>query len=141
MQLTKRTATYADIPFLLELRRATMSPYLVASGMVASDEGHMKRIELDFESAKILELHGQPVGLLKVVRHVDHWELLQIQLIPTLQGKGVGASLIRELLFEAGQVQTTVRLSVLKSNPARHLYERLGFVLVSEGDHSYLMAH
>ena len=32
-----------------------------------------------------------------------------------------------------------VELSVLKLNPARRLYERLGFVQVSEGEYSYLM--
>lgn len=139
MQLTKRKATSVDIPFLLELRRSTMSPHLVASGMSASDAGHMKRIELEFESAQVLELNGQLVGLLKIVRQASNWELLQIQLIPALQGKGVGASLIHELLAEAGQLGANVHLSVLKSNPARRLYERLGFVLTGENEHSYLM--
>lgn len=43
------------------------------------------------------------------------------------------------VLREAGQAGVAVELSVLKVNPARRLYERLGFVQVSEGEHSYLM--
>lgn len=118
-----------------------MSQYLEVSGMSTSDAEHMKRIELEFDSAQILELGGQEIGLLKTVRHANDWELLQIQLIPAFQGKGVGAILIRELLAEAKQLGTTVYLSVLQSNPARHLYERLGFVLAGENEHSYRMVH
>ena len=141
MQLARRKATSADIPFLLELRRSTMSQYLEASGMSTSDAEHMKRIELEFESAQILELGGQPVGLLKTVRRESDWDLLQIQLDPMLQGKGVGATLIRELLAEARQLGATVHLSVLKSNPALRLYQRLGFILAGENEHSYRMVH
>ena len=109
--------------------------------MVATDAEHMKRIELEFESAQVLELNGQRVGLLKAVRRGNDWQLLQIQLVPMLQGRGVGATLIRELLTEARSSGATVQLSVLRANPARHLYERLGFVVVGESEHSYRMVH
>ena len=141
MELTKRKATSADVPFLLQLRRSTMSKHLEASEMRVTDAEHMKRIELEFESAQVLELNGQRVGLLKAVRRGNDWQLLQIQLVPVLQGMGVGATLIRELLAEARSLGATVQLSVLKANPARRLYERLGFVVVGESEHSYRMVH
>ena len=43
------------------------------------------------------------------------------------------------LLAEAKRIGAAVKLSVLKSNPARSLYQRLGFVIVGENDQSLLM--
>lgn len=137
--LTRRPATAADVPFLLELRRLTMNGHLAASGMSLSDENHLKRVEIEFEAARVLERDGCPVGLLKLVRQGLRWELVQIQLVPALQGSGIGRALLEELLAEARQAGATVRLSVLKLNPARRLYERLGFVVATESEHSYEM--
>jgi GNAT superfamily N-acetyltransferase len=139
MPLTKRKADRTDIPFLLRLRRSTMNRHIEASGASTADEEHMKRIELEFESAQILELDGRQVGLLKVVRRGSDWELLQIQLVTELQGTGLGAALVQELLTEARSAGAAVHLSVLKANPARRLYERLGFVLAGETEHSFRM--
>jgi ribosomal protein S18 acetylase RimI-like enzyme len=58
--------------------------------------------------------------------------LSQIQLLPSCQGQGIGERVIAALLDQARREQLPVRLSVLKGNPARRLYERLGFQMVSE---------
>lgn len=68
------------------------------------------------------------------------WELVQIQIAPAWQGAGIGSHLVRALLEQARQAGAVVRLSVLKANPARQLYERLGFAVVAELDHAYEMA-
>jgi ribosomal protein S18 acetylase RimI-like enzyme len=51
----------------------------------------------------------------------------------------VGERLIRELIAEARQAGASVSLHVLQANPARRLYERLGFRIVGQGEHEYLM--
>lgn len=47
--------------------------------------------------------------------------------------------MIQVLLQEAFDQYLPVRLRVLKVNPARRLYERLGFKVVEEADTHYLM--
>lgn len=139
MPLTRRPATAADVPFLLELRRLTMDAHLAAAGLSLSDANHLQRVEVDFDAARVLEQDGRPVGLLKLARRGLEWELVQIQLAPALQGGGHGRALLEELIAEARQAGATVRLSVLKVNPARRLYERLGFVVETENEHSFGM--
>jgi len=56
----------------------------------------------------------------------------EIHLLPKFQGHGIGAKIIRELLDEAHTSGKTVALIVLKTNPAKGLYERLGFKIYSE---------
>ncbi len=139
MQLEKRPATEADIPFLLSLRRETMDGHLVATGASISDEHHRDRLMYHFDCAEVLTNNDEPVGLLKVKRQPGVWEIIQIQLSSQLQGKGVGRSLLEDVIADATAAGAEVKLSVLKANPARHLYGRLGFKVIREDAHEYYM--
>jgi ribosomal protein S18 acetylase RimI-like enzyme len=134
-----RPATETDIPFLLELRRQTMSEHLRASGIEPSESERRKRVLAQFECAEIIMLAGSPVGLLKVVRSPDDWHLVQIQIVPEQQRKGFGTTILEKLLADAVQARAAVSLSVLRANPARRLYERLGFRIVGHNDRAYDM--
>src|SRR5690606_9691973 len=138
-QLDWRAASEADIPFLLALRQETMDAHLAASGVECSDESRRERVLHHFDEAKILTERGTPIGLLKVRRARDEWEIVQIQLSGRFQGKGLGRRVLEEVLDGAAVAGARVRLSVLKANPARKLYERLGFEVVGEDAHEYFM--
>lgn len=138
-ELTFRAASEADVPFLLELRRQTMTEHLQRSGVEASDSERIERVLANFDCAEIILLSGTPVGLLKVVRSQDNWDLVQIQILPQKQGGGLGGIILKKLLADADEARTAVTLSVLRANPARRLYERLGFRIVGENEHAYDM--
>jgi len=137
--LSRRSATPADVPFLVELRRETMGCHQIASGVVPSEEDLLRRVMARFECAEIILLADQPVGLLKVARDGLDWELIQIQLKPPLQGRGLGTLLIRGVIADARRAGASLRLNVLRANPARRLYERLGFSVVSEKSRAVVM--
>jgi ribosomal protein S18 acetylase RimI-like enzyme len=46
---------------------------------------------------------------------------------PSLHGQGFGTQLIQSVITEARHAGASLKLDVLKTNPARRLYERLGF--------------
>jgi ribosomal protein S18 acetylase RimI-like enzyme len=137
--LLRRPATPHDIPFLLDLRQRTMNGHLVASGAQVDDAHHVARLMHRFECAELLLRDGAPVGLLKVSRDALEWVVIQIQLVPACQGGGIGAALLAEVIEQATQAGADLTLSVLKANPARALYERLGFVIERENGFSYEM--
>lgn len=139
MDIQKRPATEADIPFLLSLRRETMNSHLVASGASISDECHLDRLKHQFDCAEVLIAGNQSVGLVKIKRLPGIWTIVQIQLTRELRGKGVGSSLLEAIIGDASVAGADVKLGVLKANPARHLYERLGFRIVGQDDHEYFM--
>jgi ribosomal protein S18 acetylase RimI-like enzyme len=138
-QICLRLASHEDVPFLLELRRQTMHPHLLASGLIPSLEEDMRRVLFRLDCAQIILLANQPVGLLKVSRDGKDWNLIQIQLAPSLHGQGVGAQLIKSVINEARHAGACLRLDVLKANPARRLYERLGFTTIAETAHLFEM--
>jgi len=57
---------------------------------------------------------------------------LAIAVVPKYIGKGVGTRLLAQVLDAAKAVYPAVVLSVRATNPAKRLYERLGFVVIDE---------
>jgi 2,4-dienoyl-CoA reductase-like NADH-dependent reductase (Old Yellow Enzyme family)/ribosomal protein S18 acetylase RimI-like enzyme len=61
----------------------------------------------------------------------DHTPSLALALVPGVRGRGIWTALMKSMFTELkGRGYDTVSLSVQKSNPAKHLYDRLGFIQV-----------
>lgn len=130
-----RVATEADIAFFLRLRQLTMGPHRMAAGAVESEEQTHAKARKDFDVASIV-LHGddERIGVFKAKRDRSPWFISQIQLLPEWQGRGIGTGLIARFVVEAREHGETVELGVLKVNPARRMYERLGFKVIAEDE-------
>ncbi len=68
-----------------------------------------------------------PAGRLYVQRWPKEVRLVDIALLPDFRKRGVGTELIRRLFSEAAGAGKPVTIHVEVFNPARALYERLGF--------------
>jgi ribosomal protein S18 acetylase RimI-like enzyme len=75
---------------------------------------------------------GEPIGRLYVARWADEIRIVDIALLPQHRGAGIGTAILRDLLAEAAAAGKPVRVHVERLNPARRLYERLGFVPVAD---------
>jgi len=127
------------VPFLLRLREIAMDPHHRAAGIFQTPAEMEERVRSHWDEARVIEIDGRPVGLWKLWRQPETWWILQVQLMPEVQGRGIGAALIRDLMAEARSAGVALKLKVLKTNPARRLYERLGFVIVGDDEHGHEM--
>jgi ribosomal protein S18 acetylase RimI-like enzyme len=59
-------------------------------------------------------------------------EMTNIEVLPDWQGKGIGTTVIQRMIEGAQKAEKPFRLQVFKVNPARKLYERLGFIKTGE---------
>lgn len=59
---------------------------------------------------------------------------MAIAVLPEYRGQGVGTQLVIQLLWAAREYYPAVSLNVRADNPARRLYERLGFRKVPDSD-------
>ena len=80
----------------------------------------------------VIEVDGEPAGRLYVARWEDEIRIIDITLLPEHRGRGIGTALLRALLEEAAEAGKRLSIHVEVNNPARRLYERLGFVPVEE---------
>lgn len=135
-----KPATDDNLDWLLSLRQETMSTYLQSTGMSVEETEMKKRILYNFSDIQIIYVQGKPAGMLKVREDVTYFELIQIQIKPEYQGQGLGEKILKDLIKRATVRKLPVQLSVLKNNPAKCLYERLGFTTYDEDENSYKMA-
>src|SRR5262252_625749 len=68
-----------------------------------------------------------PVGRLAVARWQDEIRMVDIALLPQFRRRGIGRMLLEEIPEEGRATSKTVTIYVEHFNPARHLYDRLGF--------------
>ncbi|SDI15913.1 GNAT family N-acetyltransferase [Paraburkholderia phenazinium] len=137
--ITLRPATNADESFLLGLRRATMTEHLERVGEPSDAAAHHARLQYRYDAARIVCLDGVAIGLLKAYRDATEWHLVQLQIDPHYQGRGLGEQIIKTLLAGAQADALPVSLKVLKGNPAKRLYERLGFREISSDEREFHM--
>jgi ribosomal protein S18 acetylase RimI-like enzyme len=126
-----RPATEADHPFLWRLHCEAMRAHVEATwGWDEADQRRRFDAAFEPERVSIVMVRDEPVGMLRVERRPDEMVLVVVEVLPEWQGQGIGTRVVSRVVQEAGGVP--VSLHVLKGNPARALYERLGFVIDGE---------
>jgi len=135
-----RPATAGDFAFLQTLHVATLKEY-VAQTWGWDDAAQAARFRAGFrpEASQIVLVAGHEAGVLAVEQRPDALFIANIAIVPEQQGRGLGAALIDAVLAEAARSGAATRLQVLRVNPARHLYERLGFAIEGETPTHYLL--
>jgi ribosomal protein S18 acetylase RimI-like enzyme len=88
----------------------------------------------------IVSAEGVDVGRLSVETRPDSVFIASIAILPAYQRAGIATVIIRQVLGQAACRGLPVLLQMLKVNPARHLYERRGFVSTRETRTHYLMS-
>ena len=131
--LELRPATWEDAEFLYELLRAAMREH-VERIWTWDERWQRDHFYAGFHPAKerIITQAGRDIGVIAIEEREDEVFLSKIYLLPAAQGQGIGTLLIRDVLRRAATRGMPVTLQVLHGNPARQLYERLGFVPVEK---------
>jgi len=78
---------------------------------------------------RVVESNQEIIGFIKIVVSDTDIYLAEIQISSKYQNKGVGSSIINNLIEQAKANRQRLWLRTLKSNPAVELYQRLGFTV------------
>ncbi|MGE5396788.1 MAG: GNAT family N-acetyltransferase [Chitinophagales bacterium] len=88
--------------------------------------------------SSLITSDDQPAGRLITAKTEAGIVLVDISILPEFRNHGLGSSLILTLQSET-PASESLRLSVLKSNPALRLYKRLGFQVHEENEMYFTM--
>jgi ribosomal protein S18 acetylase RimI-like enzyme len=145
-----RPATDADRPFLERVYASTRTEELAP--VPWSDDEKAAFLAQQFEAQRtaysgayprasfdVVMVHGEPAGRLYVDRRPADIRIVDIALLPEYRGRGIGTALLRAVQAEAVASNRTVSIHVERFNPARALYERLGFEVVGATGEVYLL--
>ena len=138
---SRRPATPQDLAFLWELHVLTMRDYVEQTwGWERTWQEENFRTKFDITGLEIIEIEGHPIGSMSVKEETESLFLREIEIHPDWQRLGIGSALVNEVMATGGIHDLTVRLQVLKVNPARRLYERCGLRHTGETETHHLMA-
>jgi len=101
----------------------------------------LEKDKIHFDNAFIVKLSGESVGLLKYVETNKTIEILQFQIGPNHQGKGVGKYVLNYMISLSKKESKELILKVLKENPAVRLYQRNGFLITGEDQYEFFMKY
>ena len=91
------------------------------------------------DAFNIIEFAGKPIGRL----FVDYWEseirIVDITIAAEHRNSGFATFLFNQLFNEARQLELPITIHVEHNNPARRLYERLGFTMKSTTNQIYVL--
>lgn len=145
-----RPATSDDRAFLREVYASTREEELAP--VPWDDATTQAFLDLQFEAQDreyrarhprgrflVIEVAGERAGRLYLSRMPEELRILDIALLAQFRGAGRGEALIRRVMAEADELGVRVSLHVERWNPARRLYERLGFSVRGENDVYFLM--
>lgn len=137
MKIHFRAIKEADFEFLWGLHNTALKEYIQKT-WGWNEEWQRKNFLENFNTAEgeIIVFEGKDIGFYWVIEKENEILLASIRLLPEFQNKGIGTGIIRNLLDKTNK---PVRLQVLKVNPARNLYERLGFKIESETETHFWM--
>jgi ribosomal protein S18 acetylase RimI-like enzyme len=88
---------------------------------------------------RIVTVAGDDVGWLQTTPAKDAVFVEQLYVEGHFQRQGIGSRVMRAVIDEAMRERKAVILGVMKINPARRLYERLGFSVTHEDQHKVYM--
>ena len=89
--------------------------------------------------ARIIMLDGAAIGWLQSAARDEALFLAQLFIDAAFQRRGIGTAVMHRLIAQANQAGQPLALEVVKINPAKRLYQRLGFHTIGEDDRKYHM--
>jgi GNAT superfamily N-acetyltransferase len=138
MILSLQPATDKDAAFCESLNRQNMANYLTARN-ITWDSNRFLSSWKEFENFMIYS-DAQAVGLLRLLPEENALGIRDLQIVPEYQNQGIGSWAIqqaKDMAIRRGYPR--LQLRVYEDNPAKDLYERLGFEAVQVVDSTVYM--
>ncbi len=150
MSITLRDETDDDAAFLLEVYASARADEMALVPWSDEQKEAFLKSQLDLQlssyrarypdaSYHIILEDEKAVGRLYVRRENEEIRIMDITVLPHSRNRGVGASLVRNMLAEGLEISKPVTIWIEHFNPSMSLFERLGFTKTQEDGVNWLM--
>ena len=143
MEYDFRNCTLEDFDFLFNLKKENFK-YYVDKIWGWKDDNQKQRLKQDLnehlEHKRIILMNNKMIGVY-AVHTTENGDLFinEISILKDYQNQGIGSNILKQQLAENHKKGIRTILQVFKDNPAKHLYEKLGFKIYGENETHYQM--
>lgn len=137
MNIGFRKCEYDDLEFILKLKELCFKWYIeIIYGWDIDKQREFTKRELDehLKDMKIITMDENDIGLTTFYNENDIYVVGMIMIHPEYQNKGIATNILKEYIEIARKDNKKIILKTYKKNPARKLYERLGFKIYKEDE-------
>lgn len=134
---TLRECKYSDIDFIVELKKLGLKWYIekiYGWGDEVQREKTIKELEENINNMKIIVIDGIDVGLTTFIRDEIVYCIGLTLIHPKYQNKKIATTILSSYIQMAKQDRKRIIIKTYKENPAKRLYERLGFKIYKTDD-------
>lgn len=140
MHISFRSAKENDYKFLWNLHKVTMKEYVEETwGWDQEFQRSYFDDHFDSKTIQIVEVENNDIGAIEVQIKEDEIYISNMKIVPKLQNKGIGGTILKKIIQSSLKQQKPIRLQVLKVNPAQNLYRRLGFEVAGKTETHLVM--
>jgi len=150
MLITFRPAGPDDEAFLLKVYASTRAEELAVVPWTEAQREAFLRMQLQAQHLHYRQKYPEgeylvildedrAVGRLYIARLQEQIRIMDISILPEDRGRGLGTSILRDLMAEAARAEKPLRIYVETFNPSLSLFERLGFSKIEEEGINLLM--
>jgi|SRR5580692_322041 RimJ/RimL family protein N-acetyltransferase len=150
MKVTLRPVHESDDSFLLSLYASTRAAEMAMVPWSDAQKDAFVKMQFagqksgyanDYPDAQHLVIcaDGEPVGRVYLSRSGTCFHILDITVAVSSRNKGIGSTVLREILQEADQAGNPATIYAENFNPSQRLFERLGFRVASVKDFTVLL--
>jgi ribosomal protein S18 acetylase RimI-like enzyme len=140
-QITFRQASAQDFEFCEHLYFEGMRQIIEQLNLDRNRHVTSFQQQWSLPEVSILVVDGADVGWMQSSVQGDELFLKQLFVDGPCQNRGIGTQVLRQLIADAERTRHSVRLDVVKINPALRLYKRLGFRIVGEDERKFFMKY
>lgn len=134
-----RPATPEDADFVAEVSEIGMRAYVEQIGESWDFDLPRNRFLERWQAYRIVQIDGEDAGCTDVADEGEALRLNVLYLMPAFRNRGFGTFLLRQFIAQADAEQKPLRLRVIEVNPAKRLYERMGFQVTEHIPGRYFM--
>jgi GNAT superfamily N-acetyltransferase len=129
-EISVRAALPSDAEFVFTLTEACMRHYAEATW--GKWDAETTRRSFFPETHSIVRLCETDIGCMELIEEPSIFRLNKLYIAPLYQNRGIGTEILRIMISNARAARKPICLSVLRVNPAKALYRRLGFKVQSQ---------
>lgn len=136
---TLRPASLDDLDAMMALAHEGLRPHAEAVRLWHQPSEERAFIEhFTPEHIQVIQFDEVDIGYIKILKNQAYDVLEGIYLSQEYRSLGIGGSVIADRLRAS---KKPMRLNVYKTNPAKHLYLRLGFRVIQSSETRLTMEH
>jgi ribosomal protein S18 acetylase RimI-like enzyme len=135
-------ASEADSDFVYQLKKIVLKEYVQKTWQLWDEDFQRRFHKENYNTThiKIIKVEETSAGTIDVREGNENIFISGLYILPQFQGKGIGSSILKELIDKAQSEKKRLELEVLRVNTdAQRLYKRLGFIMTEKDDQKYFM--